>query len=96
MAPMNGWAYTPIELEAIWAIPVDHITVINAYEPFFEFHLRASTLAANPWKDKDRAASKMIERAAMAETVNATTPPPVWPCPEHHDDGTPRSKDNGA
>lgn len=96
MAPMNGWAYTPIELEAIWAIEVEPLTVIKAYEPFYEFHLRSSALEKNPWKNKDHDAAELLMKAALAETVNRMSPPPVWPCLIHNDDGTPRTEEDGA
>ena len=89
MAPMNGWAYTPIELNAIWEMPLDTTQIIEGRTATYEFHYHASTLPINPQKKKDRWAVEIIIRATIAEVENRPTPePPEWPCTIHYDDGS--------
>lgn len=74
--PDDGYAYTPIELEAIWAIPVSGTDVVLAYENPWQFHRHAAALPNNPEAGLDRGAVWLIERASMAERFD---PDPLAP-----------------
>lgn len=89
--PMNGWAYTPIELEAIWEMPLDINDVIEARTPIYEFHFKASAMRKNPQRKQDTAAYQAIVRDTLAQVDNRTLPePPPWPCTIHYNDGSPK------
>lgn len=87
--PENGWAYSPIELEAIWEKNIEARLIAETLENVHEFHLRTAKLKSNAQRDLDRRAAKLIQRAVVAEAVN--NPPKFmvnsvldefsWPCP---------------
>lgn len=89
--PMDGYAYTPIELEAIWSLEIEPEDVVRVYENPFAFHRHAATMPINTQKIKDRWATHLIEKAAVAEICNPEPhDPPTWPCTIHYDDGSPK------
>jgi len=65
--PEDGWAYSKIELNAIWAIEVPTTAIVSGYEQAFQFHRHAGALPNNPQQDRDRWAANVIARAAISE-----------------------------
>lgn len=72
--PDNGVFYTNIELEAIWAIPVDPELPSNTLESSYKHHLRASRdpklASIHPAGVNDADAASLIEMAIVSEVVN--------------------------
>lgn len=92
--PANGWAYTPIELEAIWAMPVELKTITDGLQFAFDFHHHAAMFPNNIMREKDKEAEETIIRAILAEDANPyPAEPDPWPCPIHYDDGSPKNGD---
>lgn len=44
MGPDNGWAYSPVELEAIWELIPSLKEIIQSREKTFSFHAHVRTL----------------------------------------------------
>lgn len=70
--PENGWAYSPIELEAIWSInvPIDELVAGN--ERVIAFHERAAILKVTTRVGiiDDAYAATLIKLALVSEIVN--------------------------
>lgn len=64
--PDDGWAYSPIELTAIWAIPVDVDEIAQSRIRVFEFHER---MAAKGFA-ADQEASDLLLRDSVAQVYD--------------------------
>lgn len=84
IGPSDGYAYTKIELEAIWDIPTPNVA--ENYSHPYAFHLKAATMfTISVTGYSDHAAAELIARAAIAEYQDPDTfDDPPWPCTIDH------------
>lgn len=68
--PDDGWAYTPIELEALWAIPVDVEAIANDRTNVFAFH----EYLASDGHAADKDAADLILRDSLAQYEDPAPP----------------------
>jgi hypothetical protein len=70
--PDNGWAYSPIELEAIWRINVDTTDIVlgplQKRHAYFDYEAKNPR---NPFREGDRLTRNLIGRAILAEFHNS-------------------------
>jgi hypothetical protein len=69
--PENGWAYSKVELEAIFALEISFDELANSHRiRMFEFHAAACRLPNNPERERDNWACQLIGRAVASDIVN--------------------------